>query len=113
MMMISGVLIEITALVALFMNQIFTKVPEYSYALDAKTWGWVHLVLGIFLGVAGWGVLRGRLWARVVGTILAASSAVTHFMFIPYQPLWSILIVALNILIIWALCVCAIDYRQL
>jgi hypothetical protein len=51
---------------------------------------------------AGWGLLSGRTWARTVAIILAVLSAVTNFLFVPYYPFWSLLLVTLDVLVIWA-----------
>jgi hypothetical protein len=55
------------------------------------------------VALAGWGLLSGRAWARVVGITLAALSAIANFLFLPYYPFWSLLIIALDVLVIWAL----------
>ena len=48
-------------------------------------------------------ILRGAEWAAIVGIALACLSALANFMWLPYQPVWAILIIALDVLIIWAL----------
>jgi hypothetical protein len=62
---------------------------------------------------AGFGLLSGRTWARVVGITLAALSATANFLFIPYYPFWSILIVAVNVLVIWALTAHGREFKEL
>jgi hypothetical protein len=47
------------------------------------------------LAFAGWGILSGRTWARAVGITLALLSAIANFLFIPYYPFWSPLVIAL------------------
>ena len=60
-------------------------------------------MLGIVVGAAGVAVLQGRTWGRVIGIILAALSLIANFLFIPYYPIWSLVIIALDIVVIWAL----------
>jgi hypothetical protein len=74
-------------------------------SLDYTTWGWVHLILGIVAVLAGFGVLVGQMWARVIGIILAVVSVVTNVVFIAAYPLWSTIIIVIDILIIYALSV--------
>jgi hypothetical protein len=62
-----------------------------------------HLILGIVVALAGVGLLAGRTWARVVGITLAALSAITNFLFIPEHPFWALLVIALDVVVIWAL----------
>jgi hypothetical protein len=57
----------------------------------------------VVVAVAGFAVLSGATWARVVGITVAALSAIANFLFIPYYPFWSLLVIALDVLAIWAL----------
>jgi hypothetical protein len=52
---------------------------------------------------AGWGLLSGRTWARMVAITLAVLSAIANFLFIPYYPFWSLLIIAVDVFVIWAI----------
>ena len=105
MMMTVGVLHVIAGLVALFENEFYVAGARYVLQVDLTTWGWIHLLLGILVAVAGYFVVQGAGWARGVGIGLAALSLIANFLFIPYYPVWSILIVALDVAVIWALCV--------
>jgi uncharacterized membrane protein len=62
------------------------------------------LLLGALVAAAGIGVLSGQLWGRIVGITLAILSAFANFLFIPYYPIWSLLVIALDVFVIWALC---------
>lgn len=73
------------------------------FSFDITTWGWIHLVMGIVVAVAGFFVLQVAVWARSVGVAVAAVSAVLNFMWLPYYPVWSLLIIALDVFVIWAL----------
>jgi hypothetical protein len=76
---------------------------NYVFQFDATTWGWIHLILGVVVALAGFAVMAGRVWGRVVGITLAVLSAVANFLFIPYYPFWSLTVIALDIFVIWAL----------
>ena len=76
-------------------------VIETSYS----TWGWVHLVLGILLLVAGGGLAFGQPWARLAGIGLAVLSALVNFTFLPAAPVATTLIVGIDVLLIWAIAV--------
>jgi hypothetical protein len=73
------------------------------FQFDVTTWGWIQLILGIVVALAGVGLLAGRTWARVVGITLAVLSAIANFLFIPHHPFWALLVIALDIFVIWAL----------
>ncbi len=73
------------------------------YRISLTGWGWIHLILGVFALVAGAGVLRGAAWARYVAILLAAISLVFQFLFLPYSPVWSVIMIAIDVFVIWAL----------
>lgn len=104
-MIVSGVFQALAGITALFQGSFYAVTPKYVYELNVTTWGWIHLVLGVVVLLAGFGVMSGNLWARIVGIILAALSAFANFMFIPHYPIWSLLIIGLDVLVIWALAV--------
>jgi hypothetical protein len=103
MMIMGGVFQALAGLVAIFQNEFYVTTRNYLFKFDVTTWGWIHLILGLIVAFAGWGVLSGRTWARAVGITLALLSAIANFMFIPYYPFWSLLIIALDVFVIWAL----------
>jgi hypothetical protein len=105
MMIMIGVYQTIIGVAALLDDQFYVVTPAYAYRVDVTTWGWLHLFLGIFVAVAGWAVIAGSTWGRVVGIAMALLSAIANFFFIPYYPFWSLLIIALDVFVIWALCV--------
>jgi hypothetical protein len=104
-MLIVGVFHAITGLTAIFDDDFFVVGQNYTFDVDTTGWGWIHLILGVVIAFAGWGVFQGATWARAVGMILAILSAVANFFFIPYYPFWSITMIALAVLVIWGLTV--------
>jgi hypothetical protein len=103
MMIMVGVFQALQGLVAIFENEFYVATRNYTFQFDATTWGWIHLLVGLLVAFAGWGLLSGRTWARVVAITLAVLSAIANFLFIPYYPFWALLLVSLNILVIWAI----------
>ena len=103
MMLMVGVFQALQGLIGIFENEFYVQTRNYLFQFDATTWGWIHLVLGLLVAFAGWGLLSGRTWARVVGIALAALSATANFLFIPYYPIWSLVIIALEVAVIAAL----------
>jgi hypothetical protein len=102
MMLMSGIFQAFAGLVALFENEFYVATRNYLFQFDATTWGWIHLIGGIIVALAGWGLLSGQTWARTVAIIVAVLSAIVNFAFIPYYPFWSLLIITLDIFVIWA-----------
>ena len=103
-MIVGGIFQALAGLVALFRNQVYVVGLDYVYSFDVTTWGWLHLIVGIVVALAGAALLSGQTWGRVVGIALAVVSMLGNFMFIPYYPIWSLLIIALDVFVIWALC---------
>jgi hypothetical protein len=103
MMVISGAFEAMSGLVALFEDEFYVSTPKYFLEFDATTWGWIHLLLGLLVVSAGCAVFAGQAWGRIVGIVLAALSALANFAFVPYYPFWSMLVITLDILVIWAL----------
>jgi hypothetical protein len=103
LMIMVGVFQALQGLIAIFENEFYLATRNYTFQFDATTWGWIHLLLGLLVAFAGYGLLSGRTWARLLAITLAALSATANFLFIPYYPFWSLLLVTLNILVIWAI----------
>jgi hypothetical protein len=93
----------LAGIAALVHDDIYVSTPEYIYSFDLTGWGWVQLLLGILVGGAGFAIVKGQTWARIVGIALACLSLIANFLLIPYYPLWSLTIIALDIVVIWAL----------
>ncbi|MGB7964281.1 MAG: hypothetical protein WCF12_15160 [Propionicimonas sp.] len=105
MMIMIGCFHAIQGVVALANDTFYVIGEEYVFQFDVTSWGWLHLILGVVVGVAGYFVLRAAVWARTVGVIVAVASALFNFAWLPYYPLWSTIIIALNVFVIWALTV--------
>ena len=104
-MIMAGAFQAIAGLVGLFANEFYVATRNYLFQFDATTWGVIHLLVGLLVLFAGIAVLSGQTWARVIGIILVGLSALANFTFIPYYPFWSLLIIALDVFVIWALAV--------
>jgi hypothetical protein len=103
LMIIAGLWAIILGISAILNDKVFVTTQGYLYEFDITGWGWVHLILGVLVGGAGIGIIQGATWARAVGIAVASLSLLVNFPFIPHYPVWSILIIALDVLIIWAL----------
>lgn len=103
MMIMIGCWQAIAGLSAVIDDQFFVPVKDYIVKFDISTWGWIHLTLGVLILLAGFAVFSGAVWARTIGVILAILSAIAAFGWIPYYPVWGILIAAAAVAVIWAL----------
>jgi hypothetical protein len=103
MMILAGIFQAFEGLSALITKEFFVTTPNYLFHFDVTTWGWIHLIEGIIIGIAGFYIFLGQGWARGIGIFLAIMSAIANFFYIPYYPVWSIIIIALDIAVIAAL----------
>jgi hypothetical protein len=98
-----GVLSILEGISAVVNDKLFVAGVNYVYQFDTTGWGWVHIALGILLVCASFGLMTGAAWARVTAIVLASLSIIGHFLWLPYYPAWSILLIALNVVVIWAI----------
>ena len=98
-----GAFQAISGLTAILNDDLFIVTQNYTFDLDVTAWGWIHLILGIVIAIAGVSLFAGKTWAVWIALILAILSAIANFFFIPYYPFWAIVIIALDIWVIWAL----------
>ena len=86
-------------------DNFYAVTPNYVFEFYSTTWGWVHLIGGIIIVLAGFGLFSGAVWARTVGVILATVSLLASFAWIPIYPVWGIVTIAIDVFVIWALTV--------
>ena len=98
-----GVFQSLAGLVAIFNDEFYVVARNYTFDLDVSAWGWIHLLVGLAVLATGLGLFARKTWAGVAGIMLAMLSALTNFFFIPYYPIWSLLVIGLAVWVIWAL----------
>lgn len=106
MMIILGAFEFIEGLVALVNDEYYVVASQdLVVSVDYTTWGWVHLLLGVVVAAAGVGLMVGQMWARVIGVIVAALSAVVNIAFLTAYPVGATIVITIDIVIIYALTV--------
>jgi len=103
MMMLSGIWNFLEGLAAIIKGSFFIVLPNYTYNVSVAGWGWIHLILGAVVFAAGAALLMDKLWARITGVVLVSVSAIFNFLYIPYAPVWSIVVIGIDVFVIWAL----------
>ena len=103
MLVTVGVFQFFQGLAGVIKGSFYVVAPNNIYEFTTSTWGWIHLILGIVLAVTGFFILTGQPWARMIGIGVAALSALANFLFIPYYPIWALVLIAMDIAVIWAL----------
>ncbi|WP_030376844.1 MULTISPECIES: DUF7144 family membrane protein [unclassified Streptomyces] len=103
LMMVTGILGVLNGIAGIATSDVYTHVGDYVYKFSLTGWGWIHLVIGALLALAGWAVLTGAEWGRAVGIALAALYMIEWFLFLPYAPVWALISIALGGFVIWSL----------
>jgi len=106
MMLLLGTFHVIQGLVALFQQEYYlVGANGLTVKLDYTQWGWTHVILGVLILSAGIGLIAGQMWARVVAVIFAFASAIVNIGFIAAYAVWSTIMIAIDVLVIWAVTV--------
>jgi hypothetical protein len=105
MMMLLGVFEGIAGLAAIFKDNFYVVAKDQLLVFNFKTWGWISLILGIVIFMAGLELLRGAMWARILAVFLASLSFIANLSFVQAYPIWSITMMVIDVLIIYAITV--------
>lgn len=105
MLIMGGIFHAFAGIVALADDTFYVVGKKWIFEFDITGWGWIHLIGGIIVVAAGFGIFSGRAFARSVGVAVAALSAIVNFAWLPYSPVWSVLMIAVSVSVIWALTV--------
>ena len=111
-MIVVGVFQAFAGLVAILDDEFFVITQEWVVKFDATTWGWIHLIIGLVVLASGFGVFSGNILARTVGVFAAMGSMVAAFFWLPWYPIWGIIIIAIDLAVIWALTVHGRDLAE-
>jgi hypothetical protein len=106
MMLLLGSFHVIQGLIALFDDEYYVVGQNgLVVQVDYTTWGWAHVILGALIVATGIGLMVGQMWARVVGVLLMFVSAIVNITFLAAYPAWSTIMIAVDVLVIWAVMV--------
>ncbi|MER5502419.1 MULTISPECIES: hypothetical protein [unclassified Streptomyces] len=104
LMIFGGAMTIFEGIAAIAKDDVFVVARDYLFRFNLTGWGWIHLILGIVILIAGCALFTGAAWARVVGIVIAGLSGLANFLWLPYYPFWALVLIAINVFIIWALC---------
>ncbi|MEU2228191.1 hypothetical protein [Streptomyces sp. NPDC018347] len=103
LMLCSGILAIFQGIAAIAGNDVYVRIGAYVYKMNLTGWGTIHIVLGALVLLTGIGLLKDMTWARFVGLFLVSLSLIAQFLFLPYSPVWSVILMAIDVFVIWAL----------
>jgi hypothetical protein len=105
MMLLIGGFHVMAGIIAILNDAFYTATRDYVFEFDTSTWGWIHLILGTIVFLAGGALFSGAVWARAVGVIMAVISAFVGFAWLPWYPVWGVVFISIAVTVIWALTV--------
>jgi hypothetical protein len=112
MMLMVGTFNVIEGLVALFRGAVLVQTAIGPVIFNVAAWGWIHLLVGLVLLVVGAGVLRGMGMALTAAVVVAMLNAILQLVSLTIYPLWSILVITLDVVVIWAIIVHGAEARK-
>ncbi len=110
-LMLVGVFGIIQGIVGMIDNGLYVVTNKWLFELDPTAWGWGHVVIGVVALCSGLGLFFGRVWARAVAIIVASFSVLANFAWLPYYPVWALLVIGFDLFVIWAVAVHGSDFR--
>ena len=112
MLVMLGTFNAIQGFAAIFTDDVFVPTEGGGVILDVTGWGWVHLIVGLLALLAGLGLFSGATWARVFAVIVVMINAIAQLASLNFHPVWSIIVITLDVLVIWALIVHGAETRE-
>ena len=105
MLALVGVFHIIEGFVALFKNDIYAVTANGVWLFDYTQWGWIHIFGGLLAFFAAASLAQGKMFGRIVAVLVAMVSVVANMAFVPVYPVWSLMMVTIGVLVIWAVMV--------
>ena len=103
MMIMLGVWWVVAGFAGILKDDVFVLTSKYVFKFTVTTWGWIHLLLGILVLLAGFALFAGAVWARVVGVIVAVVSGLIAFAWLPWYPIWGVIFITASVFVVWSL----------
>ncbi|MFF1907262.1 hypothetical protein [Kitasatospora sp. NPDC058218] len=104
LMIFGGAMAIFEGIAAIAKDDLIVVTHNYTFKMNTTGWGWIHLILGILVVLVGVALFTGAVWARAVGVVVVGLGMIANFLWLPYYPFWAIVLIAIDIFIIWALC---------
>ncbi|GGV74657.1 hypothetical protein ABZ178_36965 [Streptomyces massasporeus] len=102
LMVVYGLFAVLQGIAAIAGDEVYTSFGQYSFAFDLTAWGWIHVIVGVLVVVAGLGLFTGADWARVASAIVVGLALIANFLWLPYQPFWSIIMIVTGLFVLWS-----------
>lgn len=102
LMVVYGLFAVLQGIAAIAGDEVYTSFGQYSFEFDLTAWGWIHVIVGVLVVAAGLGLFAGATWARVVSAVVVGLALIANFLWLPYQPFWSIIMIVTGLFVLWS-----------
>ncbi|EFL35622.1 integral membrane protein [Streptomyces viridochromogenes DSM 40736] len=102
LMIVYGLFAVFEGIVAIANDEVYTSFGDYVFEFDLTAWGWIHLVIGVLAVAAGFGLFTAEPWARIVAAVVVGLALIANFIWLPYQPFWSIIMIVTGLFVLWS-----------
>ncbi|MEU1850747.1 hypothetical protein ABZ499_16095 [Streptomyces sp. NPDC019990] len=102
LMVVYGLFAVFQGIAAIANDEVYTSFGDYVFTFDLTAWGWIHLIVGVLVVAAGFGLFMGAPWARVVAAAVVGLALIANFIWLPYQPFWSIIMIVTGLFVLWS-----------
>jgi hypothetical protein len=102
LMVVYGLFAVLQGIAAIAGDEVYTSFGQYSFEFDLTAWGWIHVIVGVLVVVSGLGLFTGADWARVASAIVVGLALIANFLWLPYQPFWSIIMIVTGLFVLWS-----------
>jgi hypothetical protein len=113
MLFVGGIFNIFAGFVALIKNDVFINAGNSVYMLSYNQWGWTHIIIGILALIAAGSLASGNMFGRVAAVLIAVISAVANMAFVPVYPFWSLMVIVIDVLVIYAVTVHGKEVKNL
>ena len=105
MLALIGIFHMIAGFAALFKDDLYAVTAHGTWLFDYSQWGWIHILGGLLAFIGATSLAQGNMYGRVVAVLVAMASIVANMAFVPVYPVWSLMMVTVGVLVIWAVMV--------
>ncbi|WP_030249019.1 MULTISPECIES: DUF7144 family membrane protein [unclassified Streptomyces] len=102
LMVVYGLFAVFQGIAAIANDEVYTSFGDYVFTFDLTAWGWIHLAVGVLVVAAGFGLFTAEPWARVVAAVVVGLALIANFIWLPYQPFWSIIMIVTGLFVLWS-----------
>jgi hypothetical protein len=103
MLLTAGTFDLVWGLAAVFNDQVVTVGGQGVIIADFTVWGWIHIITGAVMLLTCWGLFAMKGWARWTAVFIATLSAILQVGVLPAFPLWALLIITIDVIVIYQL----------